>query len=55
VTSRTFTGNLVGEAETLTGEIPDDGLDAGDLICQFHAEEAGLVGTYKGWLSLPVC
>ena len=52
VTSRTFSGNLVGEAETLTGETPDDGLDAGDLICQFHAKEAGLVGTYKAWLSL---
>jgi hypothetical protein len=31
VTSGTFTGNLVAEAMSLTGQVPTDGLDAGDL------------------------
>ena len=51
VTSGRFTGNLVAAALALTGAVPADGLDAGDRICQHHADAAGLSGTYKAWLS----
>ena len=50
VTSSTHTGDLVTEAGTI-GYIGTDGLEAGDHICQVRADEAGLPGNWKAWLS----
>lgn len=49
LTSGAYTGNLVAEANTLTGYAGADGLEAGDAICNYLA--AGLGGTYRAWLS----
>lgn len=54
VTSRIFTGDLVSEAETLTGVRPASGLAGGDAICQHLADaefSLAATGTYKAWLS----
>ncbi|MBU2677001.1 MAG: hypothetical protein KJP16_07940 [Gammaproteobacteria bacterium] len=56
VTSRASTagGDLVQWAnDLLSPQTPFIfGLDAGDAICQEHADEAGLPGTYRAWLSV---
>ncbi len=51
VTSGSYTGNLVNEANTLTGYSGSDGLEAGDAICSHLADDANLDGTYRAWLS----
>jgi hypothetical protein len=52
VTSDTFTGDLVTEAETLgLSDFTDDGLGAGDAICTKLGGDAGLLGTFTAWLS----
>ena len=55
VTSGIYTGDLIEEAFQLTGvdtgTDPGAGLEAGDLICQTLADDAGLGGTYKAWLA----
>jgi len=48
--SGSYTGDLVTEAENM-GLGPANGLEAGDMICQKMAEDAGLEGTYMAWLS----
>ncbi len=55
VTSAGYTGNLQQEATTLGLPGAPFGITerdlAGDAICNFHAESAGLPGTYIAWLS----
>ena len=51
VTSGRFSGDLITEADTLTGTLASTGLQAGDLICQHLADNAGIGGTFKAWLS----
>lgn len=51
VTSKTFQGDLITEAEQLTGTVATSGLEGGDLICQNLATDAGLGGNYKAWLA----
>lgn len=56
VTSQRYTGNLVKEANDLD-PAPDppfneyQGLEAGDFICNSHANGAGLWGNFAAWLS----
>jgi flagellar motility protein MotE (MotC chaperone) len=50
VTSGLYTGDLVSEATAL-GFPGGTGLDAGDYICNVHAQDAGLTGDYVAWLS----
>ncbi|MEN8176053.1 MAG: hypothetical protein ABFS23_09835, partial [Pseudomonadota bacterium] len=49
-TSERYTGDLVSEAQELSYS-GEDGLEAADYICQYHADEADLKGTYKAVLS----
>ena len=51
VTSTRYDGNLVEEAHSLTGIDPVDGMDAGSILCQEHADAAGLPGAFSAWLS----
>ena len=51
VTSQRFTGDLIAEADDLTGTLVANGLDAGDLICQKLADVSSLSGTYRARLS----
>lgn len=51
VTSESYTGDLVGEAQILLGMPFADGLEAADAICQFHAQLGGLNGRYVAILS----
>lgn len=45
-------GNLVQWANDLLNPVTfTDGLVAGDAICQKHADDAGLPGSYTAWLS----
>lgn len=50
-TSQVFTGDLVAEAASLAPGAPATGLAAGDFICNTVASGAGLVGSFKAWLS----
>ena len=50
VTSAAYDGNLVSAAAALPGA-PHTGIEAGDALCQSHADTAGLTGVYKAWLS----
>lgn len=50
VTSIDYTGALVSEAAAL-GFSGGTGLEAGDFICNDHAQSAGLLGSYVAWLS----
>jgi len=49
-TGQTYTGDLVSAAENL-GHSPVNGLEAADYICQHHADEAELKGSFKALLS----
>lgn len=49
VTSGSYTGNLVSEADTLLGGFTGTGLQAGDAICNKLSGDAGLPGTYTFW------
>lgn len=56
VTSQRYSGNLVKEANKLdpAPEPPfneNQGLEAGDFICNSHASGAGLWGNFAAWLS----
>ena len=51
VTSLTFTGDLIRQADDLMGSMAATGLEAGDLICQWLADDADVGGTYRAWLS----
>ena len=52
-TAGTFTGDLIGEADTLgLGDFTGDGLGAGDAICQDEADAAGLPVEFKAWLNI---
>lgn len=50
---RTYTGNLIVEANSLPGEQVSvtEGLKAADKICQYRASSRNLGGTWKAWLS----
>lgn len=51
-TTSTRGGNLPWWAFDLLGvDTYTDGLLAGDAICQKHADDAGLPGSYRAWLS----
>ena len=56
VTSQRYSGNLVKEANKLN-PAPEprfnenQGLEAGDFICNSHAQGAGLFGNFAAWLS----
>jgi hypothetical protein len=50
-TSGTYTGDLVTEATTFTGSAPANAIAGADAICQKHAGDAGLLGTYKAWIA----
>jgi hypothetical protein len=51
VTSGSYTGDLISEANALTGYSGSDGIEAGDAICNDLAVAANLGGIYKAWLS----
>lgn len=56
VTSAKYLGDLVTAAQVLTGTLAETGIEAGDLICQKLANDAGLGdgglgGNYKVWLA----
>ena len=51
VTRTPYNGYLVGHAGALDGSTYNDGLLAGDALCQSRADAAGLAGIYKAWLS----
>lgn len=50
---RTYSGNLIVEANSLPGEQVQvtEGLKAADKICQYRANSRNLGGTWKAWLS----
>ena len=52
VTEGSYSGDLIAEARVITpcAQV-STGLEAGDCICQVEADDAGLVGTYRAWLS----
>jgi hypothetical protein len=50
VTSQTYTGDLISEANALGG-VGLNGLESADFICTLHAQAAGLSGDYVAWLS----
>lgn len=50
VTSSKYNGDLEQEATDL-GLSPSDGIDAADKICQKHADDEGLAGTYMAWIA----
>jgi hypothetical protein len=54
-TSTRYSGNLVQEAINLNLEFDKEstqkGLAAGDAICTYHAQNAGLEGEWAAWLS----
>jgi len=53
VTSGTFFGDLVDEAAPLPCFSSGmNGIHAADCICQEHANDAGLSGTYYAWISM---
>lgn len=51
LTSESYSGDLVGEAQSLLGMPFEDGLEAADAICQYHASMAGLPGEFVAILS----
>ena len=53
-TSAKYTGDLVTEANTQYGYSfgSDDGIAAGDALCQELADKEGLCGTFTAWLSV---
>lgn len=51
ITSKSYDGDLASAATALgNGTYTDGGLGA-DALCQDHANKAGLLGTYKAWIS----
>lgn len=46
VTSTTYNGDLLGKCPGAS-----DGLTAADCLCQERADSAGLLGTWKAWIS----